>query len=156
VQLTRFSDYAVRLLILLALREGQTVTVGGAADLLGVSRHHLVKVAHLLVCNAYLSGVRGRKGGVQLIRPPAEISIGAILRLTEPGFCLVACMSSPGACSLERSCGLPACLRRGIQAFLAIMDATALSDILRDAAADRANRNHGSTQRDLSSLLQKQ
>lgn len=130
LQLTRFSDYAVRLMVLLAPNEGHAITVAAAADHLGISKNHLIKVANLLVRHGYLSAVRGRNGGVQLNRPPSQITIGDILRVTEPGFCLVECMSAPGSCSLERICGVPSYLRHGMAAFLAVMDEARLSDVV--------------------------
>lgn len=130
MQLTRFSDYSIRLLVLLALNEGQPITVGAAAQHLAISKNHLIKVANLLVRHGYLLGVRGRKGGIQLSRPPSQVTIGEILRITETGFCLVECISSPGSCSLERVCGVPGYLRIGMDAFLSVMDGAKLSDVV--------------------------
>lgn len=140
MQLTRFSDYSIRLLVLLALNDGQAITVAAAAEHLGISKNHLIKVANLLVRAGYLLAVRGRKGGVRLSRPPSQITIGEVLRSTEPGFCLVECIATPGSCSLERVCGVPTYLHSGMHAFLAVMDGAKLSDVICTSVPPMASR----------------
>lgn len=131
MQLTRFSDYAIRLLILLALEEGQPVTIGAAAESLRISKHHLVKVANLLMKKGYVAGIRGRTGGVRLRKGADEIRLGEIVRLTEPGLTPVECMAAPGSCVLEDVCGCPAYLHRGMQAFLQELDRATLASVAR-------------------------
>lgn len=133
MHLTRFSDYAIRLLILLAQEGGRPITVAMAADTLRISKHHLVKVANLLMKNGYILGMRGRTGGIQLRRSPEDINLGEIVRLTEPGLVPVECMSKPGSCSLEAVCGCPPYLRRGMEAFLRELDRATLGSVARSA-----------------------
>ena len=131
MQLTRFSDFAIRLLIFLALEAGRPVTIGAAAESLRISKHHLVKVANLLMKKGYIVGMRGRTGGIRLRKRPEEISVGEIVRLTEPGLTPVECMSAPGSCVLEDVCGCPAYLQRGMEAFLRELDEATLASVAR-------------------------
>jgi Rrf2 family nitric oxide-sensitive transcriptional repressor len=48
MRLTNFSDYALRLLMYAAAREGELVTIEETAARYGISRTHLMKVANLL------------------------------------------------------------------------------------------------------------
>ena len=130
MRLTQFSDYAIRLLITVALAKGKAVTVADAAAHLHVSRNHLVKVAHMLVRAGILSGTRGRSGGLTLHRRAEDIRIGELLRITEPDFDLVKCFSTPGACTLEPICRLPASLHDAKHAFLGELDKHTLADII--------------------------
>lgn len=129
MQLTRFSDYAIRLLILLALEGGGPITIGSAAENLRISKNHLVKVANLLMRGGYIEGIRGRAGGIQLKKSPQEITLGQIVRLTEPSLALVECMSVPGSCSLERVCKCPHYLFKGMEAFLRELDGATLASV---------------------------
>lgn len=130
MRLTQFSDYAIRLLITVALAKGNSVTVADAAAHLHVSRNHMVKVAHMLVRAGILSATRGRSGGLTLHRRAADIRIGELLRITEPDFNLVRCFATPGACTLERICRLPAYLHDAENAFLRELDKHTLADLI--------------------------
>ncbi len=81
--LTRQADYTMRLLIHLAVQPGETATIKEVADHYGISRNHLMKVANRAVQAGYVSGVRGRVGGLRLARPAAQIGVGEVLRATE-------------------------------------------------------------------------
>ena len=130
MRLTQFSDYAIRLLMTVALADGAPVTVASAAAQLRVSRNHLVKVAHILVRNGILTGTRGRSGGLTLQRRAEDIRLGELLRITEPDFNLAECFSSPGACALDRICRLPTYLHDAERAFLGELDKHTLADII--------------------------
>lgn len=130
MRLTQFSDYAVRLLMIVAMAEGYPVTVTSAAAQLRVSRNHLVKVAHTLVRAGILNGTRGRSGGLTLQRRAEDIRLGELLRITEPDFNLAECFSSPGTCALERICRLPAYLHDAERAFLGELNKHTLADII--------------------------
>lgn len=130
MHLTQFSDYAIRLLILLAMEQGRPVTIGAAAEHLRVSKNHLIKVANLLVRKGFVNALRGRAGGIQLNRQPEDIRLGDIVRVTEPGLVPVQCMSAPGACTLEQVCGCPKYLQRGVDAFLNELDHATLASVI--------------------------
>jgi Rrf2 family nitric oxide-sensitive transcriptional repressor len=91
MRLTQFSEYALRLLVFVAAHPERLVTVEEAATAYDISRTHLMKVANLLVRQDFLKGVRGRAGGLMLARAPAEISLGRLIRATEPAFATVEC-----------------------------------------------------------------
>ncbi len=89
--LTRHADYTMRLLIYLAIDDKNTATIRQIARHYGISRNHLVKVAHRAVQTGYVQSVRGRSGGLRLAKPPARIRIGNVLRGTEEDWNLVEC-----------------------------------------------------------------
>jgi Rrf2 family protein len=77
---TRTSLLAIRTLIFLAQREPATIfPLKGIAEGLGESPTYLAKVARLLVKAGILRAAKGVKGGVQLSRPPAQITLLAII-----------------------------------------------------------------------------
>lgn len=127
MQLTRHTDYALRLLIQLAGFPGQRVSIGAVAKEQDISQSHLMKVANDLARAGFIDAVRGRAGGISLSRPPEEINIGAVVAAMEPHCELVKCSD----CRLVQGCGLPGVLSKGIGAFMDVLRGYTLADIIR-------------------------
>jgi Rrf2 family nitric oxide-sensitive transcriptional repressor len=85
LHLTVQTDYSLRLLMYLALKEDGLATIAEVADSYGISKNHLMKVAHQLGLAGYIETVRGRRGGLRLARPAEAIGLGDVVRKTEPG-----------------------------------------------------------------------
>jgi Rrf2 family nitric oxide-sensitive transcriptional repressor len=131
VQLTRFSDYSLRLLLYLAAHPERLVPIDEVSRAYGVSHHHLVKIVQLLVDRQLVASTRGRGGGLRLNRQPAEINVGALVRITEPHFDLVECFDrTTNTCPIEPACGLKQVLRDARRAFLDVLDGRTLADFL--------------------------
>lgn len=132
MRLTSFSDYALRLLLYVARHEDRLVTIEEAASAYDISRTHLTKVANLLTREGFLASVRGRSGGLTMGRPAAEITLGDVLRATEPDFAGVECFGEAEAAKggSGRPEALTAAISAALAAFLAEMDSRRLSDLL--------------------------
>jgi Rrf2 family nitric oxide-sensitive transcriptional repressor len=130
MRLTRYTDYALRVLLYLGARPERLCAISEIAGAYGVSQNHLMKVVHELGKAGYLSSARGRTGGVRLARPPSEINVGAVVRHTEDGFDLADC----GACVIAPACGLTGLLGQAMAAFMAVLDAHTLEDLLSNRA----------------------
>jgi Rrf2 family nitric oxide-sensitive transcriptional repressor len=131
VQLTRYSDYSLRVLIYLALDPKRLVTIEEIAQSYGISKAHLMKVVHQLGLNGYVETVRGRGGGLRLARRPEEISVGEVIRSTEENMALVECFDPESSqCAIEPACGLRSVLHEALAAFLAVLDRHTLGDLI--------------------------
>lgn len=131
MQLTLFSDYALRILLYLAVHEGQTVSLSRVATAYRTSRHHMVKVAHLLVKLGLVESVRGRSGGLRLARPTNQINLGEVVRRTEPHFEIVECFNDEtNTCPISPACKLKGVLQSAQQAFLNVLDDLTLADLM--------------------------
>ena len=131
MQLTKFSDYALRLLIHLASADGQRLTARGIAESQGLSFNHLSKIGQWLAAEGYVTATRGRTGGIVLAKRPSEISLGPLLRRSEADSPLVECMSADGGgCVLTPSCGLTSLLAGAQEAFFAYLDQYTLADVI--------------------------
>lgn len=131
VQLTRFTDYALRVLIHLGHNPDALVTVAALADEYGISRHHLTRVIHQLGLKGYIATVRGKGGGFRLARRPESILVGDVVRDMEPGFELAECFREGNRnCRLLPSCALKPALAEAGRAFLASLDRYTLADLL--------------------------
>jgi len=129
MQLTRFSDYSLRLLLYLAAHPDRLVSIDEVSRAYGVSHHHLVKVVQRLVDERFVASTRGRGGGLRLNRRPADINVGALVRATEPHFDLVECFDrNTNTCPIEPACGLKRVLRDAQRAFLDVLDGSTLAD----------------------------
>jgi Rrf2 family nitric oxide-sensitive transcriptional repressor len=132
MRLSTFTDYSLRLLLYLAAAPERRATIGEVAGAYRISENHLVKVAHLLGRHGVLRNTRGRRGGISLARPAAEINIGKVVRLTEHGDGPIDCLE--GACRRCRvapACRLPRILGAAMRAFYAVLESYSLADIAR-------------------------
>jgi len=76
------SDYAARAVLWLAQhhQEGIARKVEEMASAQGIPPNYLVQILIELKSNQIVKSQRGKEGGYQLARPPAEISLGEVLR----------------------------------------------------------------------------
>ncbi|HEX7087623.1 MAG TPA: Rrf2 family transcriptional regulator [Vicinamibacterales bacterium] len=133
MQLTRYSDYAIRVLLYTAARPDVRCTCEEIAAAFGISRHHLVKVINGLQHLGYLETQRGRSGGFRLALLPEQIRLGTVVRQTEGPFDLVECFDREAdRCPLTPACGLRGALREATDAFLEVLDRYTLADLVRE------------------------
>jgi len=135
VRLTLHTDYALRMLMLLALEPGDLHTIASVAQRYRISRNHLMKVAQTLIQAGFVESVRGRHGGLRLGMDPASIKLGAVVRATEDGFALVECLDRRRcSCVVMPACTLKKPLDEAVNAFLAVLDGTTLADLAQNPA----------------------
>lgn len=133
MNLTRHSDLALRVLLFVGLRGDRLSSVREISEAYRVSKNHLVKVAHRLMQLGLVETVRGRQGGLKLARPPGEITVGEVIRGTEPGFDLVECFDpATDTCPITPACRLQSVLRGAKDRFLEELDRHTLEDLLRN------------------------
>ena len=131
MRLTTYSDYALRTLMYVALRDGGLTRIDDVAADYGISRNHLSKVVHNLGVKGYLQTVQGRSGGFRLARDAAEISVGSVIRDFEPDFALVECFESADSrCRIQPHCVLAGELGAALDAFLTRLDGVSLQDLV--------------------------
>jgi len=130
MRLTRYSDYALRVLMYMGVRGERLVTIDEIAGAYDISRNHLMKVVYHLGRQGYIHTVRGRKGGMALARQPAEINLGVLVRETENDLALVECFGPDNRCCLTPACVLRQALDEALKAFMAVLDRYTLADLI--------------------------
>jgi Rrf2 family nitric oxide-sensitive transcriptional repressor len=90
-----------------------------------------MKIVNDLSQKGYLDTVRGRNGGIRLMRDPRDINIGQMVRDTEDQLDVIGCLERKGYCQIERVCVLRGILRDATDAFLAVLDSHTLADLIR-------------------------
>lgn len=130
MRLTTFTDYGLRMLMRMASAPDRAFSTAELAQEFGLSRHHLTKIMQRLAKDGIVVTRRGGGGGAILARDPAEITIGALVRLLEEGQPLVECFGATGGdCTIIACCPLKTRLRNAEAAFLTELDQSSLADI---------------------------
>ncbi len=135
MRLTVYTDYALRMLMYLALRKDQLATIAEIAESYDISRNHLMKVAHQLGVAGFVETVRGRGGGLRLAKPVGSIGLGDVVRYTEPDMAIVSCFEAIDApCAIQPCCVLKRALKQARDAFLDVLDGYTLDDLVEPRA----------------------
>jgi Rrf2 family nitric oxide-sensitive transcriptional repressor len=135
MQLTRFTDYSLRVLLFVGRQRGRICTMGEIAAYYRISLEHLRKVVHKLAKLGYLNSSRGRGGGLVLGRDPAAIRIGDVIVAMEEDMSIVDCRALD--CALLPDCSLKTALDRASTAFIAELNEVTLADLLGNAGMRR-------------------
>ncbi|HYB51945.1 MAG TPA: Rrf2 family transcriptional regulator [Burkholderiaceae bacterium] len=131
MQLTRFTDYSLRVLVYLGAHPERLCTISEIADAYRISENHLMKVVNRLASSGYIETVRGKGGGMHLSRAPKMINIGAVVRDMEERFDIVECFrEEPGDCPLLPACALRSVLADARHNFLSTVDRYTLQDVI--------------------------
>lgn len=132
MRLTIRTNLASRVLMFCAANAGKTVRSTDIAAACNASGNHLAQVIHQLQHHGFVTTLRGRSGGLQLSRPPAEISIGRVFRLFESATPFAECFDPvTNSCPLVRDCRLRDYLSRALEAFYHELDLVTLDDLVR-------------------------
>ena len=132
MRLTRYTDYSLRVLIYLAYKNNQTVTITELADFYKISRNHLVKVVHNLGIQGFIMTTRGKNGGMKLSRSSNEIVIGDVVRKMESDFDLLECFSvETDRCVITHKCALKSVLISARDDFLSTLDQFTVADAIK-------------------------
>ena len=130
MRLAEYTDYTLRVLMYCAVRPQQLVTISELAEHHGVSRNHLMKIVTDLGRQGVLKTTRGRGGGLRLLKDPAEIRVGDVVRASETDFRLVECFDAGNnQCTLSSSCRLKGVFNAALRAYFNELDGKTLADI---------------------------
>lgn len=131
MQLTHYTDYSLRVLVYLTLKQNQPVTISEIADYYKISRNHLVKIVNNLANLGYITTIRGKGGGMHLASAAQDINIGEVIRNVEPHFNIVECFAQEHKnCRIEPICKLKHILQTATDNFLAELDQYSLQDVI--------------------------
>lgn len=142
MRLTLHTDYALRLLMLLAVEPDRVHTIEEVARRYGISRNHLMKITQTLAQAGFVDSLRGRGGGLRLRGAVESINLGAVVRATEDGFELVECFDrARNRCVVSSACGVRGPLEEALGAFLEVLDRYSLGDLVRNPGTFRRLRS---------------
>lgn len=128
MQLTRFTDYGLRVLIYLCSQTKQEkVALDYLAERFNINHHHLQKVSQRLSQLGWIASARGKNGGITLIESTRDLDLATIVCELETDMNPINC--SAVNCPIEGSCKLQGVLDRAGKAFLAVLASYRLNDL---------------------------
>lgn len=134
MQLNRFTDLGIRVLLLLGSNLAEKLTISELAQTLQVSKNHLMKVVHFLSKQEWLITVRGKNGGVKLAFSLEKYALGHTIKVLEMHAShdkkLINCHEP--SCILLPSCMLEGFLEDALQKFYEQLDCYTLQDIVKN------------------------
>ncbi len=104
MQITKEADYAIRCILYLASREGETITVGAIAGSQGAPKMFTAKILQKLKKAGVLDSTRGVKGGFMLAYKPSEISLLDVIETIQGPVSFNRCVIDHTGCSRSDTC----------------------------------------------------
>jgi Rrf2 family nitric oxide-sensitive transcriptional repressor len=145
VQLKLKTDYALRVLLMLAHRGSHDGPRHGAADdadrpapltteavaeAFGISKDHVVKVVQELARHGWVHTRPGRGGGIVLAVDPATLRVDEVVAAIEPRRGVLECVEHPDVCVLEPGCDLRRLLIDAERAFYDVLAGRSVADLV--------------------------
>lgn len=128
MQLNKFTDYALRVLMYIAQPKEMPYTIAEIAEDLRVSQNHLVKIVHFMGKQDWLITTRGKGGGIRMNPQALNFKLGEIVRILQRETPIVECNTPP--CVLRSNCGLKGILDQAMEQFYQSLDQYTLADVL--------------------------
>ncbi|HCY99667.1 MAG: Rrf2 family transcriptional regulator [Rhodobacterales bacterium RIFCSPHIGHO2_02_FULL_62_130] len=138
--ITQKMKYALKALLTLADEAAkdrpEALTIEEIAKRSGTPKRFLEHILLEIRNAGYIASTRGRSGGYQLIKPPAEVSISELLRLIDGPIAPLGCLSRRAYqrcddCVDEVACRIRKVFADVFWSYLLIIESLTLADMLR-------------------------
>lgn len=136
MQLNKFTDYALRLLMYIAQPRDTPYTIAEIAQDLHVSQNHLVKIVHFMGKQNWIMTTRGKGGGIRLKSETLNLNLGHIVRILQGNNQIVECHNPP--CVFRHHCDLKGILDQALEEFYHALDRYRLIDVLDQKSSSSA------------------
>jgi Rrf2 family protein len=138
MQLTRESDYAVRVIVDLAGRPpGDVVRTEDLSQSTGVPRAYLAKIIQILSRVGFVRTRQGPTGGVSLLKDPANLTLRQMVEAVEGPIYLNRCLIRPGECPRDSFCTVHPVWARIQEVLIREIDAVTARDLAEALVASR-------------------
>ena len=94
MKISASGEYAVRLVVAVAKKQGQVVSLKEVANEENISIKFAEKIASALVKAQILTSMRGQDGGHKLSKPTSKTSVGEILKATGDLSAVAECLTA--------------------------------------------------------------
>ena len=135
MQLNKFTDYALRLLMYISRPRDTPYTIAEIARDLHVSQNHLVKIVHFMGKQDWIITTRGKGGGIRLNAETLNLNLGQIVRILQGNNQIVECNTPP--CVMRSNCGLKGILDQALEQFYQSLDQYRLVDVLNPGSSSK-------------------
>jgi Rrf2 family protein len=137
IMISQRAKYALKALVALARAwPGETLLISEIAESCSIPRKFLEQILLELKRDGLVQSRRGKLGGYQLRKAPAEISFGRVLRVIDGPIALLPCLSKIAYrrcqdCPSEAKCDIRRAFADVADTSRQILDSTSLDDALR-------------------------
>ena len=105
MKLSTKGRYGTRALLELALHEGEEpVLLRDIASGQQISLSYLEHLISPLIAGGIIRSTKGPRGGISLVRNPAEIKLSEVIQLLEGSVAPAECVDNPDICDRSSSC----------------------------------------------------
>ncbi|MDR1088668.1 MAG: Rrf2 family transcriptional regulator [Coriobacteriales bacterium] len=104
MEISRRTDYAIRLVAALLQNEGKPLSVRAAAELQDVPYSFARSIQHDLTRSGVITTLRGSHGGMKLAIDPNEFTLTELIETMQGPISLSICMSQDGWCPRDKAC----------------------------------------------------
>lgn len=130
LKLSKLTDYATVILSYMARNQAAMHAAMDIAKATGIARPTVSKVLKTLSKSGLLRSVRGAKGGYELARMPARISVASVIRAIEGPIALTECSHSHRSCQQVSDCGIQGNWHLINQKILHTLESMTLADLI--------------------------
>jgi Rrf2 family protein len=131
MQITRQSEYAIRILIELAMNEEKGMMRSSLiAERQEIPEKFLQKTIQIMVHSGYIESKRGTSGGVKLAKPSRSITIADVIETVEGGIAINQCLNGNFNCARKPSCQVRKIFRRAQDALRNELSKESLADLI--------------------------
>lgn len=137
--------YAFKALVALSrVPLGETLQIRDIAEQEAIPRSFLEHIMLDLKRDRLVGSRRGKAGGYFLLRPPAEIKFGEVLRMIDGPLAPLPCLSRQAYkrcedCADEASCAVRAAFGEVFRATLSVLDTLSLADAVERSEGSRTH-----------------
>ncbi len=131
MRLSKTTNDTISFLSYLARSQDAVVSIDDVKSNCKLSTGQLNQISKALRLNGLIGTVRGRSGGVFLLKSPEDILIAEVLKASETDFALTGCKHTKDRCNCLRYGGKVYCerLEGAVAAFFTSLDGLTLSDL---------------------------
>ncbi|MDR0350555.1 MAG: Rrf2 family transcriptional regulator [Coriobacteriales bacterium] len=104
MEISRRTDYAIRLIAALLQNDGKPLSVREAATMQNVPYAFARSIQHDLVRSGVISSVRGAHGGMLLATDPTEFTLYQLIEIVQGPVSVAVCTSDENWCARHRGC----------------------------------------------------
>ena len=128
MQLNRFTDYGLRVLIYLCSQPANArISLEFLSKHFHINKHHLQKISQRLSQLGWIASARGKNGGISLRDESRALSLAVIVAELEQELAPIDCDGV--ACPITGACKLQQVLDQAGQAFLSVLASYQLEDL---------------------------
>jgi Rrf2 family protein len=131
MRLSKFTSYAIRILIDCAEADGASVRAADISERQHITEYNIQKIVALLAQEGFLTTTRGRNGGITLSRPANEIGLGDVVRAFESGKLEADCVGDQIDCAVRQMTPINRIFNEAYTSFVLVLDKYTVADLLR-------------------------